>query len=64
MTPSHVAMIDLEMWIAIPAEPCNAHGYWCVICGRRIIPDDDGVILHDEVRHPEIMRFDDELLVM
>ena len=33
-------------------------GYWCVICGR-FLPSDDGVIVHDNIPHPEDMTFDD-----
>jgi len=35
-------------------------GYWCVVCGRFIPADDDGVIVHDNVPHPKDMNFDDE----
>jgi hypothetical protein len=35
-----------------------ASGYWCVVCGR-FLPDEDGVIVHDNVPHPE-MTFDEE----
>lgn len=34
-------------------------GYWCVVCGR-FLPSDEGVIVHDDVPHPENMAFDDE----
>lgn len=34
-------------------------GYWCVVCGRSL-PDDDGVVVHDDVPHPEDMTFDEE----
>lgn len=37
------------------AEP----GYWCVVCGR-FLPSDDGVIVHDDVPHPDDMTFDEE----
>lgn len=33
-------------------------GYWCVVCGRHL-PDVDGVIVHDDVPHPD-MTFDEE----
>jgi hypothetical protein len=36
-----------------------ADGYWCVVCGR-ILPDEDGVIVHDDVPHPADMTFDEE----
>lgn len=34
-------------------------GYWCVIC-QRLLPNDDGVIVHDAVPHPDEMTFDEE----
>jgi hypothetical protein len=34
-------------------------GYWCVVCGR-MLPSDDGVIVHDDVPHPDTMTFDEE----
>lgn len=34
-------------------------GYWCVVCGR-FLPDDAGVIVHDDVPHPNEMTFDEE----
>ena len=33
-------------------------GYWCIVCGR-FLPACDGVIVHDNVPHPE-MTFDEE----
>ena len=36
-----------------------ADGYWCVVCGRYLPTDDDGVIVHDDVPHPD-MTFDEE----
>ena len=41
------------------AELC-AGGYWCVVCGRYLPADDDGLIVHDDVPHPEDMTFDEE----
>lgn len=35
-------------------------GYWCVVCGRFLTADDDGLIVHDNVPHPDEMTFDDE----
>lgn len=35
-------------------------GYWCVVCGRYLPADEDGLIVHDNVPHPEEMTFDDE----
>lgn len=33
--------------------------YWCVI-RQRLLPNDDGVIVHDAVPHPDEMTFDEE----
>jgi len=33
--------------------------YYCVVCGR-FLPEEDGVIVHDDVPHPIDMTFDDE----
>lgn len=35
-------------------------GYHCVICGRFLLADEYGVILHDDIEHPPEMTFDDE----
>lgn len=35
-------------------------GYWCVVCGRFLPADDHGVIVHDDVPHPELMDFSDD----
>lgn len=35
-------------------------GYWCVVCGRYLPADDDGLIVHDNVPHSDEMTFDDE----
>ena len=37
-----------------------AGGYWCVVCGRHLPADKDGVIVHDDMPHPEDMTFDEE----
>ena len=37
-----------------------AGGYWCVVCGRYLPADEDGVIVHDDVPHQEEMTFDEE----
>ena len=37
---------------------CHDDGYWCLVCGR-FLPACDGVIVHDNVPHPE-MTFDEE----
>lgn len=40
-------------------EVC-ADVYWCVACGRFLPADECGVIVHDDVQHPENMNFDEE----
>jgi hypothetical protein len=35
-------------------------GYYCVVCGRYIEANEDGVIVHDDVPHPPEMDFADE----
>lgn len=35
-------------------------GYWCVICGRLLPRDDSGVIIHDNIPHPDNMTFDEQ----
>jgi hypothetical protein len=35
-------------------------GYHCVICGRFLLADEYGVIVHDDVPHPADMDFGDE----
>ena len=35
-------------------------GYYCVICGRYIETNEDGVIVHDDIPHPPDMDFSDE----
>ena len=48
--------------IAQPKDALSAglcpNGYWCVVCGR-FLPSDDGVIVHDDVPHPD-MTFDED----
>jgi len=34
-------------------------GYYCVVCGR-FLPEEDGVVVHDDVPHPIDMDFGDE----
>jgi hypothetical protein len=36
------------------------NGYWCVICQRFIEANKDGLIVHDDITHPNNMTFDDE----
>lgn len=38
----------------------NPKGYWCVVCGRFLLIDEDGLIIHDDTPHPEYMTFDEE----
>ena len=35
-------------------------GYYCVVCGRYIEANEDGVIVHDDIPHPPEMDFADE----
>ena len=35
-------------------------GYYCVLCGRFLPADENGVIVHDDVAHPENMTFDEK----
>lgn len=35
------------------------NGYWCVVCGRFLEADEIGVIMHDEVPHPDSMTFEE-----
>lgn len=39
---------------------CHDDGYGCLACGRFLPADEDGVIMHDNVPHPEEMTFDEE----
>jgi len=41
-------------------ELLGSDGYWCVICGRPLPADEDGVIVHDNIPHPEDMTFNEE----
>lgn len=35
-------------------------GYYCVVCGKYLPADEYGVIVHDDIKHPTDMTFDDE----
>ena len=35
-------------------------GYYCVICGRFLPADEHGVIVHDDIEHPQEIDFGDE----
>lgn len=50
-----VAEIEEEM-TTTRQEP----GYWCVICQRFLEADEYGVIVHDNVPHPDDMTFDED----
>ncbi len=43
-----------------PVEIEMDEGYWCVVCGRYLLEDEHGVIVHDATPHPADMAFDDE----
>ena len=34
-------------------------GYYCVVCGKFLLADERGVIVHDDVPHPQHMTFDE-----
>ena len=34
------------------------NGYWCVIC-MRFLPSIDGVVIHDDIIHPDDMNFEE-----
>ena len=35
-------------------------GYYCVVCGKFLPADENGVIVHDDIPHPPEMDFNDE----
>ena len=35
-------------------------GYYCIVCGRFLLANEFGVIVHDDISHPPKMAFDDE----
>jgi hypothetical protein len=35
-------------------------GYYCIVCGRFLLANEFGVIVHDDISHPPEMAFDDE----
>ena len=37
-----------------------SEGYYCVVCQRYLEADEHGVIVHDDITHPESMTFDEE----
>lgn len=40
-------------------EHVHSEGHWCGVCGRFLVPDECGVIVHDDKPHP-IMESDEE----
>lgn len=44
----------------LPVVEFREEGYWCVVCGRFLPADSDGLIVHDNIPHPPTMAFDDE----
>ena len=38
----------------------NNEGYYCVVCGRFLEAEEEGVIVHDDVPHQIDMTFYDE----
>ena len=53
--PTGVDMTQEALKLALEGD-----GYHCVICGRFLLADEYGVILHDDIEHPPEMTFDDE----
>lgn len=49
-----------ELSLKIATGHTASSGYWCVVCGRYLPANEDGVIVHDDVPHPEDMTFDEE----
>ena len=35
------------------------NGYWCIYC-MKFLPSIDGVVVHDDIIHPDNMTFDEE----
>ena len=48
-----------SMYSMMKKDP-SEEGYWCIICQRLLERDEDGIVVHDNVPHPEDMRFDEE----
>lgn len=46
------------MTITLTREEAN--GYYCVVCGKLLPINEDGVIVHNDVPHPVDMDFDEE----
>ena len=36
----------------VPEEKIMTDGYYCVVCGRFLLADEDGLIIHDDIPHP------------
>jgi len=59
--PSEMTAEQLQRYTTPPQrKPRTDDGYHCVICGRFLLADEYGVILHDDIEHPPEMTFDDE----
>jgi hypothetical protein len=61
--PAEQSMIAFEKecnWCGEQETSMIEEGYYCVICGRFLLADEHGVILHDDIEHPPEMNFDDE----
>jgi hypothetical protein len=41
-------------------EEHMSDGYYCVVCGRFLLANEHGVIVHDDILHPQEMDFADE----
>lgn len=41
-------------------EEHMTEGYYCIVCGRFLLANEFGVIVHDDISHPHEMAFDDE----
>ena len=50
-----IQICEAAMTITLTRE----EGYYCVVCGK-FLPEEDGVIVHDDVPHPVDMDFGDE----
>ena len=59
MAISEFPFADISSVLDANPVPMEGRNYWCVIC-QRLLPNDDGVIVHDDVPHPDEMVFDEE----
>ena len=44
----------------VTREPDTIRPYWCLFCGHAILPDHEGVYLHDPKPHPISWHIDEE----